>query len=120
MQLDTAILVGVLIGCGTYLILQRSFVKILFGFVVLSNGANLLVLSMSGPPEGKGSPIVLEPGAAMVDPLPQALILTAIVISFGVTAYLVMLLYRIFLDYQTTNSGDLYKEDNGTERETEE
>ena len=55
----------------------------------------------------------------MVDPLPQALILTAIVISFGVTAYLVMLLYRIFLDYQTTNSGELYKDEKGTERETE-
>jgi len=108
MQLETALLVGILFSCATYLILQRSFVKILFGFVIFSNAANLLVLSMSGNPDGKASPIVLASGQPMVDPLPQALILTAIVIGFGVTAYMVMLLYRIFLDHNTTNAGDLY------------
>ena len=95
MQIETALLVGVLFAGATYLILQRSFVKILFGFVILSNAANLLVLSMSGRPDGKGAPIVLDPNAPMVDPLPQALILTAIVIGFGVIAYLVLLLYRL-------------------------
>lgn len=108
MQIETTLLVGVLFTCATYLILQRSFVKILFGFVILSNTANLLVLCMSGPPDGKGAPIVTDPAAAMVDPLPQALILTAIVIGFGVTAYLVLLLYRIFLDQKTTNATELY------------
>ena len=48
MQIETALLVGMLFAGATYLILQRSFVKILFGFVILSNAANLLVLSMSG------------------------------------------------------------------------
>ena len=47
----------------------------------------------------------------MVDPLPQALVLTAIVIGFGLTAYLVMLLYRLFLDQQTTNAAELYTEE---------
>lgn len=108
MQIETTLLVGVLFTCATYLILQRSFVKILFGFVILSNTANLLVLCMSGPPDGKGAPIVTDPAASMVDPLPQALILTAIVIGFGVTAYLVLLLYRIFLDQKTTNAMELY------------
>jgi len=108
MQIETALLIGVLFTCATYLILQKNFVKILFGFVVLSNAANLLVLSMSGRPDGKEAPIVDATGRAMVDPLPQALILTAIVIGFGVTAYLVLLLYRIFLDHNTTNAGDLY------------
>jgi multicomponent Na+:H+ antiporter subunit C len=108
MQIETALLVGVLFTCATYLILQKSFVKILFGFVILSNAANLLVLCMSGPPDGKSSPIVLDPEVPMVDPLPQALILTAIVIGFGVTAYMVTLLYRIFLDHHTTNAGELY------------
>jgi multicomponent Na+:H+ antiporter subunit C len=108
MQLETALLVGVLFSCATYLILQRSFVKILFGFVIFSNAANLLVLSMSGRPDDKASPIVLDSAQPMVDPLPQALVLTAIVIGFGVTAYMVMLLYRIFLDHNTTNAGDLY------------
>ncbi|WCJ57843.1 NADH-quinone oxidoreductase subunit K [Fontisphaera persica] len=110
MQLETAILVGVLFACGTYLILQRSFVQILFGFVILSNAANLLVLSMAGLPDGKTPPIVGEPAAPMVDPLPQALILTAIVIGFGVIAYLVLLLYRLFLDQRTTNAAELYAE----------
>jgi multicomponent Na+:H+ antiporter subunit C len=110
MQIETALLVGVLFTCATYLILQRSFVKILFGFVILSNAANLVVLSMSGRPDGRGAPIVLAPEALHVDPLPQALILTAIVIGFGMIAYLVLLLYRIFLDHKTTNAAELYAE----------
>jgi multicomponent Na+:H+ antiporter subunit C len=108
MLLETALLVGVLFTCGTYLVLRRSFVRILFGFVILSNAANLLVLSMSGSPTGKAEPIALPGAGPMVDPLPQALILTAIVIGFGVTAYLVLLLYRIFLDHGTTNVAELY------------
>lgn len=112
MQIETALLVGVMFTCATYLILQRSFVKILFGFVILSNAANLLVLSASGRPDDKAAPIVLDPTAPMVDPLPQALILTAIVIGFGVVAYLVMLLYRLFLDQKTTNAAELYAETN--------
>ena len=111
MQIETALLVGVLFTCATYLILQRSFVKILFGFMILSNAANLLVLSMSGSPDGKQAPIVLDPHAPMVDPLPQALILTAIVIGFGMSAYLVLLLYRLFLDQKTTNAAEMYVED---------
>lgn len=110
MQLETAILVGILFGCATYMILQTSFVRILFGFVILSNAANLLVLSMSGEPHGKAAPIVRNPDLPMVDPLPQALILTAIVIGFGMTAYLVLLLYRLFLDQKTTNAAEMYAE----------
>jgi multicomponent Na+:H+ antiporter subunit C len=110
MQFDTAILVGVLFGCATYLILQRSFVKILFGFIILTNAANLLVLSMSGEPEGKSAPVVGGEWVPRVDPLPQALILTAIVIGLGLTSYLVVLLYRLFLDHRTTNASELYAE----------
>ena len=111
MQIETALLIGFLFGCATWLILQRSFVRILFGFIVLSNAANLLVLSMSGRPDGKVAPIVDGSGAAMTDPLPQALILTAIVIGFGVTAYLVTLLYRLFLDQRTTNAAEMFEEE---------
>ena len=108
MQIETSLLIGIMFSCATYLVLQKNFVKILFGFVILSNSANLLVLSMSGRPDGKEAPLVNATGHAMVDPLPQALILTAIVIGFGVTAYLVLLLYRIFLDHHTTNATELY------------
>ena len=111
MQIETAFLVGFLFACATWLILQRNFVRILFGFIVLSNAANLLVLSMSGRPDGKVAPIVDGSGAPMVDPLPQALILTAIVIGFGVTAYLVTLLYRLFLDQKTTDAAEMFDEE---------
>ena len=110
MAIETALLVGVLFGCGTWMVLQRSFVRILFGFIILSNAANLLVLSMSGSPRDRVAPVVMESGQAMVDPLPQALILTAIVIGFAVTAYLVLLLYRLFLDQKTTDAAELYEE----------
>jgi len=116
MQLETALLIGVLFACATYLILQSSFVKILFGFIVLSNAANLLILSMSGPPDGRAAPIAGRSPAPLVDPLPQALILTAIVIGFGVTAYLVFLLYRLFLDQKTTNAAELFAEQDTSER----
>jgi multicomponent Na+:H+ antiporter subunit C len=115
MQIETALLIGVLFACATYLILQSSFVKILFGFIVLSNAANILLLSLSGPPDGRVAPIAGQSAQPLVDPLPQALILTAIVIGFGVTAYLVMLLYRLFLDQKTTNADELYAEQDTSE-----
>jgi multicomponent Na+:H+ antiporter subunit C len=110
MQIETALLVGLMFACATYLVLGRSFVKILFGFVILSNAANLLVLSMSGDPAGKSAPLALVEHGPLVDPLPQALILTAIVIGFGMTAYLVLLLYRIFLDQKTMDAVELFVE----------
>jgi multicomponent Na+:H+ antiporter subunit C len=107
-QIETALLIGVLFAAATYLILQNSFVRILFGFIILSNAANLLLLSLSGDPSGKTAPIAGEETVAVVDPLPQALILTAIVIGFGVAAYLVLLLYRLFLDQKTANAAELH------------
>jgi len=111
MQLDTAILIGLLFGVGIYLMLQRSFARILFGFLILSNAANLFVLSMSGSPDGKRSPITDQYTEPLVDPLPQALILTAIVIGFGVAAYIVFLLYRLFLEQGSANAHDLFDPD---------
>ncbi len=111
MMWETAILIGLLFGAACYLILQASFVRILFGFILLSNAANIFLLAMSGTPDGKASPIVKEGHGPMVDPLPQALILTAIVIGFGVIAYLVILLYRTFLDQRTANACELFEPD---------
>lgn len=98
-QLDAAVLVAVLAGAAIYLCLSRRFLRILLGFLLLSNAANLVVLAMSGDPSGKRVATV-APGAiaASVDPLPQALVLTAIVIGFSVAAYLTVLLYRIYVD----------------------
>lgn len=116
MQIETALLIGVLFACATWLILQNSFVRILFGFIILSNAANLLLLSMSGSPSGRVAPIAGQSALPPVDPLPQALILTAIVIGFGVTAYLVFLMYRLFLDQKTTNAAELYADQDTSER----
>ncbi|TVR47397.1 MAG: hypothetical protein EA425_16005 [Puniceicoccaceae bacterium] len=117
MMFETAILVGILFGFAVWLILQSSFVKILFGFILLSNAANLAMLSSSGSPSGRSAPVVLDGIAvtAMADPLPQALVLTAIVIGFGVLSYLVVLLYRIFLDQKTTNAAELFDESRSQE-----
>lgn len=113
MGIETAILTGAMFAIATYLILNKSFVRILFGFVILSNAANLFILAMSGAPDGKRSPIMAEGSGPVVDPLPQALVLTAIVIGFGLTVYLIMLLYRIFLDARTTNADQLFKPEPG-------
>jgi len=112
MILLNSILVAMLWGVGTYLVLQRSFVRLLFGIVLLSNGANLAILTMSGNPFGKSAPIA-TPGTdptLLVDPLPQALVLTAIVIGFAVLAFLVFLLYRIFLDWRSADIVQLFSE----------
>lgn len=108
MLLISSILVGVLFGLSVYLFLQKSFVRILFGAITLSNAANLAFLTMSGDPVGREAPITIGDTSVMVDPLPQALVLTAIVIAFGITSYMVFLLYRIFLDWKTTNVAELY------------
>jgi multicomponent Na+:H+ antiporter subunit C len=108
MQIDTIILVAVIFAVSTYLILQKSFVRVLFGFVILTNGANLFLLAMSGSPDGKRSPVVSEGAGPAVDPIPQALVLTAIVIGFGLLIYMIMLLYRIFLDSKTTDAETLF------------
>ena len=109
MTFITAILVSVLCFSGIFLILQKNFVRVLFGFALLNHTANLFVLSVAGEPN-ESMPI-LQDGISMVDPLPQALILTAIVIGFGVTAYMIALLYRIYLEHGTTSIQELFKKE---------
>ena len=86
------ITVGVLYGCGVYLILQRNLSRIVIGLAMLGHGANLLLLMAGG--RAGGAPIVGVGEGPYADPLPQALALTAIVITFGVSAYLLALAYR--------------------------
>ncbi|MFX4272206.1 Na(+)/H(+) antiporter subunit C [Propionibacteriaceae bacterium Y1685] len=86
---------GVLIAAGIYLLLERSLTRILVGVVLTSNGVNLLFLVASGP--ALGAPIigVNEPDR-MSDPLPQAMVLTAIVITLGTAAFMLTMAYRSF------------------------
>jgi multicomponent Na+:H+ antiporter subunit C len=87
------VLIGGLYAAGVYLLLDRSLTRVLLGFLLLGNATNLLLLSSGG--EAGRAPIVgiTEPGE-MSDPLPQALILTAIVITFGVAAFLLAMIHR--------------------------
>lgn len=87
-------IIGVLFATGVPLILERSLTRILIGVLLLGNGANLLFLVASG--EAGHAPIVgaSDERASMSDPLPQAMVLTAIVITLGVTAFLLAMAYR--------------------------
>jgi len=87
------VVVGVLVAAGVTLLLERSLTRILLGVILLGNGVNLMILSTSGTPGGP--PLLgLTPVGEMSDPLPQAMILTAIVITLGVTAFLLAMAYR--------------------------
>jgi len=94
MLLIFAITAGVIFACGVYLMLRRSMVRLIIGLSLLTYAVNLLIFSM-GDLTKRGAPIMdATPVEKMADPLPQALILTAIVISFGVMAFTMALAYR--------------------------
>jgi multicomponent Na+:H+ antiporter subunit C len=107
MALLLAVTVGALYACGVYLLLRRSLVKLVLGLVLLGHAANLLIMAAAGVTEGR-APLVADGATALLppyaDPLPQALVLTAIVIGFGVQAFALVLLKRA---YQAVGSEDL-------------
>ena len=84
-----------LFGIGTYLLLQRKLSRIIIGLGLLTHGGNVLLITAGR----RGNPPIIggESGAGFADPLPQALALTAIVITFGVTTLLLALAYRSWL-----------------------
>lgn len=93
MILVLAIAIGVLYAVGAYLMLERSLTRIVIGLALIGHGANLLLL-VAGGRAGEAPIVGMADPAAMADPLPQALALTAIVITFGVSALLLALAYR--------------------------
>ena len=106
MELILSILVGILFAASLYTMLRRSIVRLAIGVTLLGHASNLLIFTVSGVSRA-GPPVVPEgatrPRAGSADPVPQALILTAIVISFGVLAFLLVLIQRV---YQTVGSDD--------------
>jgi multicomponent Na+:H+ antiporter subunit C len=109
MEILLAIVVGVLYAAGLYLMMRRSIVKLILGLALLGHAANLLIFTI-GRLNNIQPPLIPE-GAekltgSFADPLPQALILTAIVIGFGVQAFALVLLKRV---YQTLGTDDLKK-----------
>jgi multicomponent Na+:H+ antiporter subunit C len=103
MELIIALAIGVLFSIGVYLVLSKSLLRILLGTTLITHGVHLLLLTMSGLKTG-AAPLLGEEAEAYVDPLPQALILTSIVISFGVTAFFIVLAYRT---YRSTGTDDV-------------
>ena len=106
MEILMAIVIGILFTCATYLMLSKSILRIIIGTGLLSHGAHLLILTMGGLKRG-AVPLLGENAASYVDPLPQALILTAIVISFGVTSFFLVLAYRSYQELGTDNMDEL-------------
>jgi multicomponent Na+:H+ antiporter subunit C len=93
MTILPALLVAALFAIGTYLMLQRTLTRIIIGLALLAHGANLLLL-VSGGPAARAPFVGTGDPTGYADPLPQALALTAIVITFGLTAFLLALAYR--------------------------
>jgi multicomponent Na+:H+ antiporter subunit C len=107
MELVFALAIGAMFAAGIYMILRRSIVKLLFGLIMLSNAANLMLFTIAGL--RRGEPPITPDGASQPpegasDPLVQALVLTAIVISFGVLAYATVLVKKT---YQAMGTDDL-------------
>ncbi|OZM57779.1 Na(+)/H(+) antiporter subunit C [Lottiidibacillus patelloidae] len=111
MEIFMSIVSGCLVAAGVYLLLQRQILKIIIGTAILSHAAHLLILTMGKLDRG-APPIIKDGITKYADPLPQALILTSIVISFGVTSYLLVLAYRTYNENRTDNMEQLRGTDN--------
>jgi multicomponent Na+:H+ antiporter subunit C len=106
-ELVFAILVGVLYAAGLYLMLRRRLAQLIIGIGLLTNGTNLLIFNAGGLTRAR--PPVIPPDAlaidgAYADPVPQSLILTAIVIGFGVLAFALLLAHHVL---RTSASDDM-------------
>jgi multicomponent Na+:H+ antiporter subunit C len=102
-----AFVIGALYAAGLYMMMRRSIVKLIIGLVLIGHAANLLIFTVTGLE--RAVPPIIPPGAAglstpTADPVPQALILTAIVIGFGVLAFALVLVHRA---HQLVSTDDL-------------
>ncbi|EMR01840.1 Na+/H+ antiporter subunit C [Cesiribacter andamanensis] len=110
MEIVLCFVIGILFSVGLYFILHRHFFKLILGLMILGLATNLFIFVIGRLTRG-GSPIIgeeqevaLEPFA---DPVPQALLLTAIVIGFGIQAFAIVLIKRVYQTFGTTDLDDL-------------
>jgi multicomponent Na+:H+ antiporter subunit C len=104
MELPMAAVIALLFGAGTYLILRPNLIRLVMGFALYSNATNLLLITIGGYTRSSGAPFLdKNPGSAagLMDPLPPDIILTAIVISFAVSALMLTICYRVYRDHGT-------------------
>jgi len=110
MEVLLAIVIGVLYATGLYLMMRRNIAKFIIGLALLSHGANLLIFTAGGLSRGR-PPVIPEglhaPAGLIADPLPQALILTAIVISFALLAFALVLFLRTYEEVGTDDMEQL-------------
>ena len=110
MELLLAVASGSLYAAGVYLILRRRLAQLIIGLGLLSNGTNLLIFTAGGLTRSH-PPVVPEGATALVqpyaDPVPQALVLTAIVIGFGLTAFSLVLAHRVHASVGTDDIDDV-------------
>ncbi|HHW07105.1 MAG TPA: Na(+)/H(+) antiporter subunit C [Clostridia bacterium] len=109
MELLMSIVIGILFALGIYLLLCRNMMRVVLGTALISHGTNLMLLT-SGRLKRGISPFIPADGstaAAFTDPIPQALILTAIVISFGTSAFLVAMAYRSYQELGTVDLNEV-------------
>lgn len=111
MEIIISILAGLLFSVGIYNILQKQLLRIAIGTGLISHAAHLFILTMGKLKRGQ-PPIIQEGITDYTDPLPQALILTSIVISFGVTSVILVLAYRTINENETDNIEELRGNDN--------
>ncbi|MEM8825007.1 MAG: Na+/H+ antiporter subunit C [Pseudomonadota bacterium] len=110
MELFVPIMVGVMVAAAVYLMLARNVLRFLFGLILISNAANLTIFASGGlTPEAP--PLIAygeaAPPEGVANALPQALVLTAIVIGFGLFAFALVLVYRGYQNLGTLDSDEM-------------
>lgn len=114
MEIFLAILIGILYTAGVYMVLRRSILKFIIGIIFMSNATNLLVFLASGIVAGKPAFVddAIKNADNIADPLPQALVLTAVVIGFGLVVFALALKLKFFETTGTDDLDQLKKTDN--------
>ncbi|WP_227354761.1 sodium:proton antiporter [Haladaptatus salinisoli] len=105
-QFALAAVLGFLFALGTFLVLRRDVVRVVWGVAIISQAANVYLVTMGGV-EGRVPILGHGGGHAVTDPLVQALVLTAIVIGFGTTAFALVLTYRVYEEHGTIDMNEL-------------
>ena len=114
MEILLAILVGVLYTTGVYMVLRRSILKFIVGIIFMGNATNLIVFLASGVIAGEPAFVdgTIQNTSQMADPLPQAFVLTSVVISFGLVVFALALKLKFFEITGTDDLDQLKKTDN--------
>ena len=110
-QFALALALGTLFALGTFLVLRRDVVRVVWGVVLMGQAANVYLVTMGDPRPGELVPVIAHGagghGGTVTDPLVQALVLTAIVIGFGTTAFALVLTYRVYEEHGTIDLDEL-------------